>query len=239
MLSTFKSIHDLLQAFPTEQDCIDHLEQLRWNGEPVSPFDQTSYVYKCKGTRYRCRNSKKYFNVKVGTIFEDTKIPLQKWFLALYIFSSNKKGISSHQLAKDISVTQKTAWFMLHRLRYAFDHSEFNSAMQGTVEVDETYVGGAEKNKHESKKTKGTQGRNTKAKKPVVGMVERDGILSAVVVGNTTRKTIEEVVGKKVNVGTTICTDEYQVLQWPIQTLQPFGSPAQRKPVRCRYDSHQ
>jgi len=122
MFPEFKSIFDLIKAFPTEQSCIDHLERLQWNGEPVSPFDATSKVYKCKDNRYKCKNTGKYFNVRTGTIFDNTKIPLQKWFMALYVFSSHKKGISSHQLAKDISVTQKSAWFLLHRLRYAFDH---------------------------------------------------------------------------------------------------------------------
>jgi hypothetical protein len=124
-MKSFATIADLLKAFPTQQSCIDHLEQLRWNGNIVSPFDPSSTVYKCKGNNYKCRNSGKYFNVKTGTIFEDTKIPLQKWFMALDVFSSHKKGFSSHQLAKDIGVTQKTAWFLLHRLRYAFDHPNF------------------------------------------------------------------------------------------------------------------
>lgn len=124
-LKHFSSILDLLQAFPDEQACIDHLTQLRWPSGVVSPFDATSTVYKLKGNKYKCRNSNRYFNVKTATIFEDSKIPLQKWFLALYMFSSHKKGISSIQLGKDIKVTQKTAWFMLHRLRYAFDHPAF------------------------------------------------------------------------------------------------------------------
>lgn len=122
MLPEFKSIFDLLKTFPTEQTCIDHLEKLRWEGNVVSPFDEDSKVYKCAGNKYKCKNTGKYFNVRTNTIFDNTKIPLQKWFLALYVFSSPKKGISSHQLAKDISVTQKSAWFLLHRLRYAFDH---------------------------------------------------------------------------------------------------------------------
>lgn len=125
MLPEFKSIFDLLKAFPTEQSCIDHLENLSWGGNPVSPFDAASKVYKCAGNKYKCKNTGKYFNVRTNTIFDNTKIPLQKWFLALYVFSSHKKGISSHQLAKDISVTQKSAWFLLHRLRYAFDHPNF------------------------------------------------------------------------------------------------------------------
>jgi transposase-like protein len=148
--------------------------------------------------------------VKVGTIFEDTKIPLIKWFMALYIFSSHKKGISSHQLAKDISVTQKTAWFLLHRLRYAFDHPNFINEMNGEVEIDETYVGGDEGNKHESKKTPGNQGRSNKTKKPVLGMKERGGNINAHVVDDTRRDTIEPLIQLTVAEGSTVYTDEYK-----------------------------
>jgi transposase-like protein len=210
MVFSFKSIFDLLQAFPNEQACIDHLELLRWSGNPVSPFDAESKVYKCAGNRYKCKNTALYFNVKVGTIFEDTKIPLQKWFMALYIFSSHKKGISSHQLAKDITVTQKTAWFMLHRLRYAFDHPNFKAELENVVEIDETFIGGAEKNKHESKKTEGTQGRSTKTKKPVIGMIERDGNIIANVVDDTTMATINAVASKNIKAGSEVMTDEWK-----------------------------
>lgn len=205
----FKSILDLIKTFPTEQECIQHLELLRWNGNPVSPFDPTSKVYKCANNRYKCKNTGKYFNVKVGTIFEDTKIPLLKWFMALYIFSSHKKGISSHQLAKDIDVTQKTAWFILHRLRYAFDHPAFQAALDNTVEIDETYMGGEEKNKHESKKTDGTQGRSTKTKKPVLGMKERGGNVIAKVVDDTKQKTVMPIIAANVAAGCNVCTDEW------------------------------
>ncbi len=118
MLTEFNSILEVVQKFPTEQDCIEHLETIRWNGNIVSPFDETSKVYKCAGNKYKCKNTGKYFNARTGTIFEDTKMPLQKWFMALYIFISHKKGISSHQLAKDLDITQKSAWFVLHRLTY-------------------------------------------------------------------------------------------------------------------------
>ncbi len=210
MIGEFKSILDLVKAFPTEQECINHLEKLRWeNGNVVSPFDETSKVYKCSGGRYKCKNTGKYFNVKVGTIFEDTKIPLIKWFMALYIFSSHKKGISSHQLAKDIDVTQKTAWFLLHRLRYAFDHPDFKTELGNIVEIDETYVGGDEKNKHESKKTKGTQGRSTKTKKPVLGMLERGGYLIAQVIPDTKRDTLEPIIHSNVKCNTKVMTDEW------------------------------
>ena len=154
MIPQFKSIFDLLKAFPDEQSCINHLEKLRWDCNVVSPFSENSKVYKCANNKYKCKNTGKYFNVRTNTIFDSSKIPLQKWFLALYVFSSHKKGISSHQLAKDISVTQKSAWFLLHRLRYAFDHPNYKAELSNTVEVDETFMGGEAKNKHTNKKSK-------------------------------------------------------------------------------------
>jgi transposase-like protein len=203
---TFKSIMDLLNAFPDEQTCINHLESLRWNGVVISPFDPDSKVYKCKSNRYKCRSTGKYFNVKTGTIFEDTKIPLQKWFMALYVFSSHKKGISSHQLSKDISVTQKTAWFMLHRLRYAFDHPNFKKVLSGEVEVDETFMGGKEKNRHTNKKTPGTFG--TKSKTPILGLIERNGNVIAQKVNDCTMISLLPVVRENVKPNSTVITDE-------------------------------
>jgi len=117
----FNSILELLQTFQNEQDCINHLEELRWEGYVVSPFDTTSKVYKCKNNRYRCVNSGKYFNVKTNTIFDNTKISLQKWFLAIWLITFNKKNISSFRLAKDLDVTQKTAWLILQRIKKCFD----------------------------------------------------------------------------------------------------------------------
>lgn len=149
----FNSIIDLLNIFPNEQTCIDHLEQLRWDGYVVSPFDSTSKVYKCKDNKYRCKNTGKYFNVKTNTLFDNTKIELRKWFLAIYIVTSHKKGISSMQLAKDIDVTQKTAWFILQRIRNCFEISD-NDQLDNDVEIDETFVGGKNKNRHTSKKLK-------------------------------------------------------------------------------------
>lgn len=210
MTIKFRSILDLINAFPTQQSCVDYLEDCRWNGTVVSPFDSTSKVYKCSKNTYKCKNTGKNFNVKVGTIFQDTKIPLIKWFMALYLFSSHKKGISSHQLGRDIDVTQKTAWFMLHRLRLAFNHPDFSVVLFDTVEVDETYIGGDEKNKNSKRKTKGTQGRSLKTKKPVFGLLQRGGNVITKVVSDTKRKTIEPIIEFYVpDSSTTIMTDEW------------------------------
>ena len=209
MLPQFKSIFDLLKAFPTEQSCIDHLEGLRWEGVVVSPFDENSKVYKCAGNKYKCKITGKYFNVRTNTIFDNTKIPLQKWFLALYVFSSHKKGISSHQLAKDISVTQKSAWFLLHRLRYAFDHPNFSKQLSNVVEVDECGIGGQSHYKHENKKIKNEEGATVSGKTTVLGMKERDGNVKAIVVTNRQKETIIPFIYDHVERKSTIMTDEY------------------------------
>jgi transposase-like protein len=209
MLPEFKSIFDLLKAFPTEQACIDHLEDLRWEGIVVSPFDESSKVYKCAGNKYKCKNTGKYFNVRTNTIFDNTKIPLQKWFLALYVFSSHKKGISSHQLAKDISVTQKSAWFLLHRLRYAFDHPNFKQTVGNIVEIDECGVGGESYNKHSKKKLKNTEGATISSKTSVIGLKERGGNVIAKVIEDRTKDTLLPIVHKTVEPNSVIMTDEY------------------------------
>jgi transposase-like protein len=236
MLPEFKSIFDLLKAFPTEQDCINHLEKIRWNGVIVSPFDETSKVYKCANNKYKCKNTGKYFNVRTNTIFDNTKIPLQKWFLALYVFSSHKKGISSHQLAKDISVTQKSAWFLLHRLRYAFEHPNFKAVIgeDNGVEIDETFIGGKNKNRHKDKKVENSQGRSCIDKTPVLGMLERTesitverphkvikgkmvsekvvlkrSVVICQVVANTKQETVKPIINTTITKGASVYTDEW------------------------------
>lgn len=209
MINTdFNSILDLLKAFPDEQTCIDHLEKLRWNGNVLSPFDKTSKVYKCKGNKYRCKNTGKYFNVKTNTLFDNTKIQLQKWFLAIYLVTSHKKGISSLQLSRDLDITQKTAWFMLQRIRNCFGISD-NDQLDNEVEIDETFVGGKNKNRHTDKKVENSQGRSFKDKTPVLGMIERKGKLIAKVINDTKGETLTPEIINTVKITASVITDEW------------------------------
>ena len=203
----FNSILDLINAFPDEQACINHLEKLRWNGVVLSPFDPHSKVYDCKGHQYKCKNTGKYFNVKTGTLFEGTKVSLQKWFIAIYLITSHSKGISSIQLSKNIDVTQKTSWFMLQRIMNCFGID--SKGLDNEVEVDETYIGGKNKNRHYDKKVHNAQGRSIKNKVPVLGIAERGGKVIAKKVQNVNAGTLLPEISHYVKSTAKIYTDEW------------------------------
>lgn len=215
--SRFKSLADLQKAFPTEQSCIDYLEERRWHGYVVSPFDPTSKVYKCKDNKYRCKNTMKYFNVKTNTIFHKSSVPLIRWMMAIWLILTHKKGISSIQLSRDIGVTQKTAWFMSHRIRKALgiendvgDENEGGGGkLNGTVEIDETFIGGKNKNRHADKKVKNSQGRSFKDKVPVFGLMQQGGKVIAIVVPNTKVESLSPIILQYVEEGSNLYTDEW------------------------------
>lgn len=194
------------ETFPDEDSCIKYFERIRWKDGLVSPFDPTSKVYKCKGNKYKCRNTGKYFDVKTGTAFANTKLPLRYWFYAMSLFISHKRGVSSCQLARDLGVTQKTAWNMLSKLRKYMDVLN-QGQLKNEVEIDETFVGGRNRNRHKNKRVEKCQGRSFKDKVPIFGMLQRDGRLIAKAVTNTQAKTLALVILNHIQKGSVIYTD--------------------------------
>ena len=169
----FNSVISLTSYFTSDEKCKQAIIQSRWSdGDVVCPYCGGHHCVVRKDGKFRCKTCRRNFSCLVGTIFENTKLPLIKWFLAMYFISSNKKGISSYQLATNIEVTQTTAWYMLQKVRLLYPQSDAE-AFEGTVECDEVYIGGKEKWKHNSMRTPKTQGRSTKTKTPVFGMMER------------------------------------------------------------------
>lgn len=206
----FDSLFELLDYFNTEEKCIDYLAKVKWNGGVECPYCANDKAYRLTTGRknWKCSKCRKQFSVRVGTMFEDSRISLRKWFVAIYLIAAHKKGISSHQLAKDIKVTQKTAWFMLSRIRTSFEPTK--EVFTNTVEIDESWYGGLEKNKHMNKRTKGTQGRSAKTKTPILGILERDGKVYALPVADTKAKTIIPIIKEKIVKGGTVYTDEWK-----------------------------
>ena len=200
-LSHFNSLMQVMEYFSNEKVCREYLEQMRWaDSVKVCPHCQSSKkIYTMKHT-YKCSECKRQFSLTKGTIFERTHVPLKKWFVAIYLLTEHKKGISSYQLARDINVTQDTAWFMMHRIRELYKSEEvlqFDTA----VEIDETYVGG--KSKH--------QGRSTKTKTPVFGIFNRDTkTVVAETVPNAKAATLTPIIQKHVKEGTEVFTDEFR-----------------------------
>ena len=207
-LKAIKSLFELQQVLKTEKACVKYLEQWRWPNGVISPFDPTSKVYLYRNGRYRCKNTGKNFTVKTGTMFHNTKISLRQWFFAIWLIDTHKKGISSCQLARDIGVTQKTAWVMLHRIRESC-YCENHHILDGEVELDETFIGGKNKNRHHDKKVKNSQGRSFKDKTPVFGMLERGGNMIARVVKNTSSKQLTPLICKTIKRTATLYTDEW------------------------------
>jgi len=222
----FNSILDVLKNFPDEKSCREYLERLRWNDGKIvcQKCGSNDKIYKIRdGKLYKCAKCSKQFTVRLGTIFEDSALPLQTWFMALFLITAHKKGISSLQLSRDLSITQKSAWFVLHRIRYAVKTKSFNKPLEGVIQCDETYVGGRAQNRHQSRWAKRTSdtdlshykrptaGRSTLTKAPVLGMVSDSGEVVGYCIPDVTGKTIKPLIQKHVKEGSTIVTDEFRV----------------------------
>ncbi len=201
-ISTFQ----LFELIPDQETARVWLESRLWPDGPRCPVCGTGdRIGTRKGGYYRCNQCLEDFTVRTGTLFERSHIPLHKWIYAMYLLVTARKGISSIQLAKEIGITQKSAWFLLQRLREACgpDHKK----LAGIIEIDETYVGGIEANKHEHKKLKA--GRGPVGKTAVLGMRERGGRTIAMPVEGTDQATIHGAIHRHVEAGSTLHTDEF------------------------------
>jgi transposase-like protein len=216
------SVYD--PRFTDAEAAAEYLESIRWPDGPVCPHcanpdNKPAYRIKHKTRRlWKCGACRKQFTVTVGSIFESSHVPLNKWLLAFYLLCSSKKGMSAHQLHRMLGVTYKTAWFMAHRIRYAMQQPPFASRLSGTVEVDETYVGGKKRrpNKKQYKPLdpsspdprKKTTGRGTE-KTPVVALVERGGAVRSIRIANVTGETLGNAIREHVEPTAHLRTDSY------------------------------
>src|ERR1700722_12454703 len=205
-VSTFQ----MFERFPNAEAAQKYLEARLWPRGAVCPKCRksdrlTARSGKGKEGFYRCNACKEDFTVRTGTIFERSHVPLHKWLYAMYLLVTARKGISSMQLAKEIGITQKSAWFVLHRLREACGKDL--AKLRGSVEIDETFVGGLESNKHEGDKLK--QGRGSGGKIPVLGMRERGGRTKAMPLKSVSIEEVQNAIHRNIEVGSTLFTDEH------------------------------
>jgi transposase-like protein len=210
-METPKTLLEAVRYFSDLDVCNEYMKGIKWpNGKIVCPKCGKDRVGEIKTRKMlRCKDCRKQFSYKVGTIFEDSPLGLDKWFVAVWCITNAKNGISSYELGRALGVTQKSAWHMLHRIRLAM-HNETPKRLSGTVEADETYVGGHAKNMHASKRKEKIKGRGIVGKAIVQGVLERGGRVIAGVVPNTKRKTVQPNVREIVRPGATVYTDNFQ-----------------------------
>ena len=214
-----QTLQAAIAYFSDEQRCIDALVTMRWPDGVACPTcgnDQVHYL--ATQRRWQCptKHARRQFSIKVGTVMEDSPIPLTKWLPAMWLLANCKNGISSYELHRALGVTQKTAWFMLHRIRYAMQDD--TSDLSGEVEADETFLGGKARFMHQAVKARKITGTGGAGKTAVMGLLERGqgerkSRVHATVIPNTQRATLHQEVHQHVRPGSTLHTDEYRGYQ--------------------------
>lgn len=206
-----KSLIEAVRYFENPDVCRDFLVSLRWPGGVVCPregcgSDRVAFVESRK--IWRCNGCRKQFSVKVGTIFEDSAIGLDKWLPAVWMLTSAKQGVSSYQMARALGITQKSAWHMEHRIRVAMRTESFNKPLDGEIEADESFFGGAAGNMHYYKKLSRTGGRRGSSGKAIVmGVLERGGEIRANTIPSTRKSVLQNEVRRQVTPGAKVYTD--------------------------------
>jgi len=212
----------IAKRYSDENEAYLFVESLRWPNGPICPHcglvGEGTYLAPKDGPRmtrtgkvsnrrvWQCNECRKQFSVLIGTIFEDSRIPLSKWLLGIHLMCAGKNGVAAIELKRQLGIAERSAWFMAHRIRYAMAHENFDKPLEGTIEADETYVGG---------KAHGKRGRGAANKTPVVSLVERGGKVRSRVVTNVNGKNIKEVLQGNVSPDATLMTDAFQVYTEP------------------------
>ena len=202
------SIYQLFQRFPDEEAARLYFERNRWAGEVSCPHCGSLSVAGVKNLKpmpYRCRDCRQHFSVRTGTVLAESRLPLQKWLMAIYMMTTARKGIPSTQMARELGITQKSAWFLAQRIRETWMAD--SDGMGNHVQADETYIGGKEKNKHANKKLHA--GRGAVGKTAVIGVIDETGEVRARPISDTTAKTVQGYVVANVPRGAAVVTDEF------------------------------
>jgi transposase-like protein len=205
-----KTLQQAIIYFSNPKNCLDYLAARRWpNGVECPTCGRKDVTFLEKQNKWQCKSAHKQrqFSVKVGTIFEDSPLGLDKWLTAVWLIVNCKNGISSYEISRALGVTQKTAWFMDHRIRLAMQTGSFMKQMSGHVEVDETFIGGKARNMHRSVRARRIHGTGGSGKVAVMGLLERHGEVRTCVVPNVKRKSLRREINNHVEPGTMVYTD--------------------------------